>query len=609
MNTATQSISDINRQISDNFRSIIDNIEPYSLEQTKNGYYTIQIENIYIHSKYDPIKEADRLFEIFQDSLGEIDILIINGAGLGYFLIKCLSFLKELKKRPVIIYIEQDIRIFRSLLSVFDLSEHIKDEKFKIFINPEKELVGSFVQSVPTKNIKYYNHRSTYQLNHGYYKELYNYLNYILDRKDMNTATFLRFQKLWTHNILHNAPSAHLYRPITLLNNISLGNTAVVVAGGPSLDKNINWIKNNQDKLIIIAVDTVVEYLKNNGVRIDIIVSIDPQYWNYKYLESVDIKDEILVTDISSYPKALKRFKAGNIFIPDSIFPLGRYILGDKKRGVTGAGGSVATTAFDTARIIGSSSIVLIGLDLSFPNRNTHFKGAFFEKNFLCIQNYFNTAESNSYRYLAHVDMQLIKYNDERFVYSDQKMIIFKKWFDREVPLTQVPVYMPYSGGAFVEGIRNVDLSEILLNNSNIMETRTKLQAISSEKPNTTESSAISKLNRLLECSAVIKKRSAEIIKLIPDDPIKTPPDIQKIEQLEKQLFHDPMISDIVDIISSSAQDILLSIKEEYEFDDNPLKGLWIKTAKLYNAINTLTIFFDEILKKLLKNLLNNNDN
>jgi len=574
---------------------ILDTIEPYQIETTKSGNKTFSINNIAINSKYDPIKEADKLFENFKEKIDETDVLILYGNGAGYFFKKCYEYISALNKKPYILFIEKDIRIFRTLLSIIDISQYINDEKVKFFIDAEKELIGSFLQQIPTKRIKYYNHRPTYFLNEKYYRELQNHLEYILDRKDMNNATFSKFQRLWNKNIIYNSLNIDKYQSINNLKQICSGCTAIVVAGGPSLDATIDWIKEHNDKLIVVAVDTVVSVLKKNNIQIDIIVSVDPQYWNYKYLENIKIENEILVTDISTYHKILMKFQADHIFIPDSIFPMGKYFQGNKSYGVFGTGGSVATTAFDIARIIGADQIIIAGLDLSFPNRHTHFKGAFFENNFLYLQTYFDTAETRAYQYLAHIDMLPVKYNDGRIVSSDQKMFLFKKWFDREIPLSSQKVYMFKSCGISIDGINNIEKSNLLLHNITKKITLSKIDINQNEPRNPNF-----KIKYLLDSCKSIKVECLKLLSLIPEKSTFEKIDINSIEKIEKRLFENPDLKIAVDILSSAAQDILLSIREEYEFDDSPIKSLWLKTRAMYNAISELADYFSVILLKVL---------
>ncbi len=55
------------------------------------------------------------------------------------------------------------------------------------------------------------------------------------------------------------------------------GKTAVILAGGPSLDLFIDWVKENKKHVLLIAVSRVTEKLHKNGITPDIVVACDPQ--------------------------------------------------------------------------------------------------------------------------------------------------------------------------------------------------------------------------------------------------------------------------------------------------------------------------------------------
>src|SRR4030042_1158072 len=272
----------------------------YETENTKINLPTVKINNIYLHSKYDPVIEADRITELLLKDKDELDVLLIFGGGLGY--IPRLLFDKIIKKSnlkilPYILYLEVDIRLFLTSLNCFDWSEILKNENFKVFLEADKEQIGAFIQSIPTKRIRYYYHRPSFMLNENYYKNIQKYIEYILDRKDMNNATFARFQKVWTRNIIFNLPYYINSNPLNSLKDTAKGMTSILTAGGPSLEKSIDFIRKNKDNAIIISVDTAYKYLLKNGITPDILVTIDPQFWNYKYIENLKFDNTIIITD------------------------------------------------------------------------------------------------------------------------------------------------------------------------------------------------------------------------------------------------------------------------------------------------------------------------
>lgn len=52
-------------------------------------------------------------------------------------------------------------------------------------------------------------------------------------------------------------------------------NPALVLAAGPSLKKNIDWVKENEDKFIIIAVSSALKTLHKHNIKPDIVTHID----------------------------------------------------------------------------------------------------------------------------------------------------------------------------------------------------------------------------------------------------------------------------------------------------------------------------------------------
>jgi hypothetical protein len=57
----------------------------------------------------------------------------------------------------------------------------------------------------------------------------------------------------------------------------------------------------------------------------------------------------------------------------------------------------------------------------------------------------------------------------------------------------------------------------------------------------------------------------------------------------------------VLNIISSSAQNILLSIMENVSYSDDSQKSVWLKIRKLYEAINEMSIFYEKNFQKVLK--------
>jgi hypothetical protein len=69
----------------------------------------------------------------------------------------------------------------------------------------------------------------------------------------------------------------------------------------------------------------------------------------------------------------------------------------------------------------------------------------------------------------------------------------------------------------------------------------------------------------------------------------------------QKKLMDQSEKNKVLNIISSSAQNILLSIMENVSYSDDSQKSVWLKIRKLYEAINEMSIFYEKNFQKVLK--------
>ncbi len=63
----------------------------------------------------------------------------------------------------------------------------------------------------------------------------------------------------------------------TVLHDLLPGRTAIVLAGGPSLNAALPWIRENRDRLVVIAVSRISRILLDEGIVPHFVVSVDPQ--------------------------------------------------------------------------------------------------------------------------------------------------------------------------------------------------------------------------------------------------------------------------------------------------------------------------------------------
>jgi hypothetical protein len=286
-------------------------------------------------------------------------------------------------------------------------------------------------------------------------------------------ATLRRFGKRWVRNLAVNLEAIRDLPGITGLAGILEGRCPVLLAAaGPSLDEAGPFLPALRERCLIVAVDTSLRFLLRAGAEPDFTVAVDPQFWNARHLDRIPAPGCCLIAESAVYPPVLRGYRRNNRAKPafkrallcSSLFPLGRFIE-DRldPKGILGAGGSVATTAWDFARLLSPSSIWIAALDLAFPGYKTHFSGALFESRSLAEADRFRPAETRSAGALRGGFPFKAPAAGGGTVLTDRRLSLYSAWFEnrfREYPET--PVFNLSAQGLAVTGLKTASMEELL---------------------------------------------------------------------------------------------------------------------------------------------------
>ena len=350
---------------------------------------------------------------------------------------------------------------------------------------------------------------------------------------------------------------------------------ALVISAGPSLSDYIDEIKKNQNKFIIIAVDSIFQTLLKHKIIPDFIITVDPQYINYKYFEYNKNFTPILMSETSTFPLALQSYKGRKIFF-SSVFPLAKWMEKfTKPKGDIDMGGSVSTTAFDFAYQIGCDPVILFGQDLSFIKDQTHTRGSYVEKYWALRYSKFNTSLNGAYKYIHNNLFIKIKSSNNSLVSTDRRLMIFLVWFQNKMKdiKDNIKVYNTSLEGAFIENMDVKGFKEILSENDfqDISSVKNEIAKFTTVEENINYDHFLEEIKKV--CQSLGKLETINTDSMTLSDKLykrleqKRQPEeiISLVKKLDKNDKKIQEISEVSNFLGMAIQDTIYNITEEYE--------------------------------------------
>ncbi|MDR2796953.1 MAG: DUF115 domain-containing protein [Treponema sp.] len=435
------------------------------IETAASGDPTLIIQGVSIHSRRDPKREGRRL----ADTLNSTGPIIILGFGLGYTVEGILEKTGFSPNRPIIM-VERRAAVLRKALETRNLGSLLSANPLIFVLGGTEDGITGALHWCETQSpgwkapFELIRNPGLMQLDADWYAGVERHIQAWTSKDEVNLATLRRFGKRWVRNGSRNLEAIRDLPGIGCLAGILAPQIPTfLAAAGPSLDRIAPILPAIRKRCVMVAVDTALRLFAGAGVDPDFAVVVDPQYWNSRHLDRIPLPKTYLIIESAVYPPVLRHPCAGR-FLCTSLYPLGSFIENRlDPKGRLGAGGSVATTAWDFARSLGSSSIWIAGLDLSFPGLKTHFKGARFEEQALSESTRFSPGETRSFRALRDGHPFWAAAADGSRVLTDQRLSLYAAWFENRFHGTPgLKNYRIFGEGLALSGLISVSPEELL---------------------------------------------------------------------------------------------------------------------------------------------------
>ncbi|HPS58242.1 MAG TPA: DUF115 domain-containing protein [Spirochaetota bacterium] len=402
-----------------------------------------------VHSRVDPVREAER-FSAEADITGK-DLVVILGFGFGYH---CEAMVAVAGSGVNIIAVDCSPSMARAASENRDLSELFSAGNFFLLLKPDEESLARVLKGRSSKSVIFITHRGSYQLNRQYYENVLTMMKSFISTKDVNIATLARFEKTWCSNIARNIGTVAGAAGANLFFDKFKGMPAIVAAAGPSLTASLEFIKSNMDRCVVVAVDTSYKILADNGIIPHFCMSVDPQLINARYFEGSSATETVLVADPTVHPSVFRFFK-GRRAVTGVAFDMMKWIEDiSGRKGDLAHGGSVSTNAYDFARRLGASPVIMVGQDLAFTWGLAHAKGSYLDEQIHNKTFRFMNAQMTNRRQLTYLPPVFVAGSRGGLARTTQKMMIFKTWFENR---NDPDLINATAAGVLLKGMPNVE--------------------------------------------------------------------------------------------------------------------------------------------------------
>jgi hypothetical protein len=431
--------------------------EGYLLEPSKSGLPTVRVQTsdgrtTYLHSRYEPVREAEKLIESIE--VERKTTFYVLGFGLGYHLEKLFE---KASDEAIFCIFEPDIQAIRAAMESRDISHMIGSNRLLWFWDTDKSIFfrrltpQTALISIGSETIE---HAASVQHHEPFYRQVRTWLAEFASFCRTNMNTLLLNSEETARNISRNIGWYAAAPGIGRLSQAYHGSPAVIISAGPSLRKNKHLLKDLHRDAVLIAVQTTLQPLLEMGVEPHFVTSLDYHEICSRFFERLPagIRTE-LVAESKATPRVLEMM-TGPVSIIGNDFADGLVReMKIAKAGLT-SGATVAHLAFYLAEHLGCDPIIFIGQDLGFSDGLCYTPGTSYEDVWRPELGRFCTVEMKQWEQIVRDRPILRKIPDYlgRPMYTEERHFTYLLQFERDFGKCKAKIIDATEGGAMKRG-------------------------------------------------------------------------------------------------------------------------------------------------------------
>ncbi len=385
-------------------------------------------------------------------TINQIEKFVFFGTLLGKHIESICS-----KFNPrVIMIIEPNIEIFKLSLFTTDYSSlNIKSDIVFAIANDNEELNSNI--ELFLKQYDYYNYLIKFDVIDSYYTYLFdNIANIIANKSPTHFPFSTRIMSMQRHvNLLNNNYKfINFHKTIETIQKKPI----LIVAPGPSLEVHAQWLKEHQDRFILVALGASLKTLYKHNIKPDIITTIDPNpiiLNQYDNISEDFYSNCILFASTNTPNEIIDKFKKDKVFIYQAIYDLLDNTLFYGK--------SIGETTYRILLLLGVQRLYLLGTDLCVDEKTgtTHIKEHIHYKEIENLKKH-NLLEDKIIDINSLIEVDGSKSNKVYTTRIFYDILELYKKFEQSVPSDTRKIYN-ISNGAKISNVDPIEVSNIKL--------------------------------------------------------------------------------------------------------------------------------------------------
>ncbi len=588
------------------YREIINKttVSNFKISETENGFSLLlktAEREIALSSKINPRQEA---VKIIQNHNLNADHFILLGLANFYLVEQLIKFMPRKAK---LLIIEPSFEIIKLSFYALDWEEIFKKQILLVPFNDISiisEVLYQFLDFTLFKNIEFIENPAETRLLAHSFQNLRQKIEDEIKTILYNLQTLMAEGEMVVGNILKNIKLSAKTIPVKSLFKSYKNFPAIIVAAGPSLDRNILYLKKITDRALLIAVDTALKPLLAHGIQPHFTVAADPSYKNWlHFLGTENRVENYIVAELGVCNQIFKDFQKQII-----TATIGRDLEEIIEKnfiefGELPAWGSVISFALSFAIYLGTNPIVFCGLDFAYSDERNHCRNSWWEENFLLsTTGKINLQEFERLTITGNRKVFAVKDIFQAETFTSDRLFLYKNYFLNYLTKFSEINFFNASEGGILKEIPQITMAAFI---KKFLSERKKIPALSTrirKQPSITKKD-IQRIRNFFKLKTEFfeqyAKKIESVLVSIPETTsgIKIDrlyQDYYRLKALKDELYQD--ISDGILLERWQSTPILHLLKKEEEIKTKPASDM---SEELSSLIALYCHYFRNLLQQI----------